>query len=83
MSTNKKRKVSGEKPQRFPGEVDDVHPLPFITMPPQPKEKKPGQLSEKQLKQYFDEVSTPSSNLTFIYKYIYSNLYFSFLILIL
>lgn len=55
MSTNKKRKVSGEKPQRFPGEVDDVHPLPFITMPPQPKEKKPGQLSEKQLKQYFDE----------------------------
>lgn len=47
MSTNKKRKVSGEKPQRFPGEVDDVHPLPFITMPPQPKEKKPGQLSEK------------------------------------
>lgn len=60
MSTNKKRKVSGEKPQRFPGEVDDVHPLPFITTPPQPKEKKPGQLSEKQLKQYFDEVSTPS-----------------------
>lgn len=82
MSTNK-RKVSGEKPQRFPGEVDEVNPLPFITMPPQPKEKKPGQLSEKQLKQYFDEVSTLSSNFTFIYKFIYSYQYFSFLILIL
>ena len=57
MSASKKRKVSEEKAVKFPGEVEDVHPLPFITKPPQPKEKKPGQLSKKQLDQFFDEVS--------------------------
>lgn len=56
MSKSKKRKLSKEEPVRFPGEVDEVHPLPFITMPPQPNEKKLGQLSRKQLKQFFDEV---------------------------
>jgi hypothetical protein len=56
MSKSKKRKLAKEEPAKFPGEVDEVHPLPFITMPPQPNEKKPGQLSKKQLKQFFDEV---------------------------
>ena len=39
--------------KHWPGECDDEVPGPFVTIPPQPKEKKPGQ----QLKHYFDVVS--------------------------
>ena len=42
--------------KRWPGECDDAVPGPFVTIPPQPKEKKPGQLTHEQLKEYFDLV---------------------------
>ena len=42
---------------RFPGEVDETYPEVFTKMPPQPKEKKPGQLSEELIKEYFDKVT--------------------------
>lgn len=43
------------KGKRFPGESDEIHPEPFTEIPPQPKEKKEGQLTEKQLKHFFEE----------------------------
>ncbi|XP_060065780.1 uncharacterized protein LOC132546102 [Ylistrum balloti] len=47
--------MTEETKTRFPGEVDEVHPAPFLTIPPQPTEKKPGQLTEAQVKQFFEE----------------------------
>ena len=42
--------------KRYPGEVDAVHPEPFNKIPVQISEKKDGQLTDAQLKQFFDEV---------------------------
>ena len=39
------------------GLVDMAYPKPFTEMPVQPTVKKPGQLTEDQLKQFFNEVS--------------------------
>ncbi|KAK3096497.1 hypothetical protein FSP39_000740 [Pinctada imbricata] len=53
-----RRSRSGEikkKKEKWPGSIDEVYPEPFLTIPLQPKEKKPGQLTQKQLKQYFEE----------------------------
>ncbi|XP_041352957.1 1-deoxypentalenic acid 11-beta-hydroxylase-like [Gigantopelta aegis] len=40
---------------RYPGESEEAYPDVFTVMPPQPKEKKPGQLPEESIKQYFDK----------------------------
>ena len=60
MSKAKKPRLSQEKKdgqrKEWPGVIKEVYPKPFITRPEQPKEKKPGQLTETQLKQYFEEV---------------------------
>ncbi|XP_013391128.1 phytanoyl-CoA dioxygenase 1 [Lingula anatina] len=39
----------------FPGEVSETYPEPFTTIPPQPVDPKPGQLTEEQLKFFFSE----------------------------
>ncbi|XP_069114957.1 phytanoyl-CoA dioxygenase domain-containing protein 1 homolog [Argopecten irradians] len=42
---------------KFPGDTDEAHPEKFNleAMPPQPKERKPGQLPEDMIKQFFTE----------------------------
>ncbi|XP_041351420.1 uncharacterized protein LOC121370336 [Gigantopelta aegis] len=40
---------------RYSGDSDEAHPEIFTVMPPQPKEKKPGQLPESVVKQFFEE----------------------------
>jgi hypothetical protein len=47
--------AGGEK--RWPGECDDENPAEFVTIPKQPTRQKPGQLTEEQLKHYFEVVS--------------------------
>ena len=47
-------------PVRYPGETDTAHPEVFNTMPKQPDQKKPGQLPEKMIKQFFEKVFTVS-----------------------
>lgn len=46
------------------GSTDEAHPEIFDTraMLPQPKEKKPGQISEELIRKYFEDVSTQSSS---------------------
>ncbi|XP_050404532.1 uncharacterized protein LOC126820550 [Patella vulgata] len=44
-----------EKPKRFPGEVDEAYPEIFTTKPPQPSEKKPGQLPQHMIDQFFND----------------------------
>ncbi|CAH1786911.1 unnamed protein product [Owenia fusiformis] len=39
----------------LPGFTDEAYPDIFNTIPPQPSEKKPGQLTPKQLEQFFDK----------------------------
>lgn len=41
--------------KKWPGETDEAHPEVFNTVPPQPKELRPGQLPEKDVKKFFDE----------------------------
>ncbi|XP_046567729.1 probable alpha-ketoglutarate-dependent hypophosphite dioxygenase isoform X2 [Haliotis rubra] len=43
------------EPVRYPGQVDTPFPEVFNTMPKQPEQKKPGQLSEKMIKQFFEK----------------------------
>ncbi|XP_064601734.1 uncharacterized protein LOC135467805 [Liolophura sinensis] len=40
--------------KKWPAETDEAHPEIFTVMPPQPKEKKPGQLPEKDIRQFFE-----------------------------
>ena len=42
--------------KKYPGDVDEAFPDIFNQIPPQPSEKKPGQLSDEQLREYFDKV---------------------------
>ena len=42
---------------KWPIETSEAHPEVFTTIPPQPKNLKPGQLTEAQIKQYFQEVT--------------------------
>ena len=44
--------------KRWPGDVDETFPDVFNinAMPPQPSEKKPGQLPENMIRQFFEEV---------------------------
>ncbi|KAJ8302008.1 hypothetical protein KUTeg_020995 [Tegillarca granosa] len=42
----------------LPGFTDEEHPEVFNTPPPQPKQKKPGQLTPEQLHQFFDKISS-------------------------
>ncbi len=51
---------AGETTKRWPGETDEAFPEAFVKIPQQPKEKKPGQLTDEQIKQFFDEVGTYS-----------------------
>ena len=48
--------TDAQTPVRYPGDSDEAHPEVFTVPPPQPKEKKPGQLPESVIKQYFEEV---------------------------
>lgn len=41
-----------------PGHSDEAHPAIFNTIPPQAKPLKPGQLTDEQLNQFFEDVST-------------------------
>ena len=43
--------------KKWPGQTDEAHPEPFTIIPAQPKEKKPGQLTDEQIKTYFEDVS--------------------------
>ena len=43
--------------KQWPGQIDEAHPELFSTIPSQPTVLKPGQLTEQQVKKYFDEVS--------------------------
>ena len=45
-----------EKRKKWPGECDDEIPGPFVTIPKQPSRTKPGQLTDEQIKEYFDVV---------------------------
>lgn len=45
------------------GESRISHPEVFTTIPPPVTEKKPGQLSQDQIKQYFEDVSVPQYHL--------------------
>ena len=44
--------------KRWPGDVDQTFPDVFNikAMPPQPSEKKPGQLPDAMIRQFFEEV---------------------------
>lgn len=46
------------KVNKYPGDVDEVHPEVFnlSAMPEQPLEKKPGQLPEHMIRQFFEQV---------------------------
>ncbi|XP_050406206.2 uncharacterized protein LOC126821756 isoform X1 [Patella vulgata] len=44
-----------DKPQRYPGECDETHPEIFTVVPKQPTEKKPGQLPQHMIDQFFKE----------------------------
>ena len=48
----------GSPAKRWPGDVDETFPDVFNinAMPPQPSEKKPGQLPESMIRQFFEEV---------------------------
>ena len=48
--------MSVQTPKRWTGYTDEAHPEIFTVMPPQPKILKPGQLTEEQVKKFFDEV---------------------------
>jgi len=50
------RMASGEAKKWPPGFTGKAFPEVFNIAPPQPKQLKPGQLSEQQVKQFFDEV---------------------------
>lgn len=45
-------------PGHYPGHSDEAFPEAFTlpAMPAQPKEKKPGQLPEESIRQFFEEV---------------------------
>jgi hypothetical protein len=54
--------------KRWPGMQDETFPDVFNinAMPPQPTEKKPGQLPEKMIRQFFEEVGVYAYRLAFI-----------------
>ena len=41
---------------RWPAESDEAFPEIFTVMPEQPVQKKPGQLNQQQIRQFFEEV---------------------------
>ena len=45
-----------EEAKKWPGQTSEAHPEVFTTIPPQPKELKPGQFTPEQVKQYFEKV---------------------------
>ena len=42
--------------KRWPGECDEAHPEAFTIAPPRVGPKKPGQLTEDQIIEFFDKV---------------------------
>lgn len=48
--------MSDPEQKVWPGESGEAYPDVFTKIPPQPTEKKPGQLSEDQIIQFFDKV---------------------------
>ena len=50
------RMASGEA-KKWPGFTGEAYPEVFTKIPPQPQQVKPGQLSEQQVKKFFDEVT--------------------------
>lgn len=49
-------------PSKYPGFLGVGYPEVFTTMPPQPKEKKTGQLPEEKVKEFFDQGFTVVEN---------------------
>ena len=43
-------------PAKYPGFLGVGYPEVFTTMPPQPTEKKPGQLPPEKVQEYFEKV---------------------------
>ena len=43
-------------PEKYPGFTGVGYPEVFTTIPPQPTEKKPGQLPPEKVKEYFEQV---------------------------
>jgi len=50
--------MEGREAKQWPGFTGKAYPEVFNTVPPQPQQRKPGQLSEEQVKKFFDEVYT-------------------------
>lgn len=49
-------RMATEEAKKYPGFTGKAYPEIFTTVPPQPKQQKPGQLSEEQVKKFFEEV---------------------------
>ena len=49
-------RMEGEGEKKWPGFTGIAYPEVFNTIPPQPQQRKPGHLSEQQVKKFFDEV---------------------------
>jgi len=50
-------RMEGGEAKQWPGFTGKAYPEVFNTIPPQPQNLKPGQLSEEEVKKFFDEVS--------------------------
>ena len=48
--------MEGGEAKKWPGFTGVAYPEVFNTIPPQPQQRKPGQLSDQQIKKFFDEV---------------------------
>ena len=48
--------MTEEVEKKWPGFTDEAHPEIFTTVPPQPAQLKVGQLSEDQIRKFFEEV---------------------------
>jgi len=48
--------MASEEAKKWPGFTGKAYPEVFNKAPPQPRQLKPGQLSEQQVKKFFEEV---------------------------
>ena len=48
--------MEDKEAKKWPGFTGKAYPEVFNTIPPQPQQQKPGQLSEQQIKKFFEEV---------------------------
>jgi len=48
--------MASEEAKKWPGFTGKAYPEVFTIIPPQPQQLKLGQLSEQQVKKFFDEV---------------------------